>query len=99
MGSQSAVRSLKFRLFLLIPMSFLCPAFSHALDLDPYPTDRFSRENFSFSIYREERPSFYWVNTGVPDVFFNGVSQISNGLNGAILSYSIRSVEYGFHAS
>ncbi len=53
----------------------------------------FSRDSFSISTFREERPSFYWVNIGVPDLFFNGVQQLSAVPNPTV--YSMRSVEYG----
>ena len=66
-----------------------------ALDLEPYPHDSFSRDLFSISIFREERPSFYWVNAGVPDAFFTGVYQLSGPPSPTIV-YSVRSVEYGF---
>jgi len=82
---------LAFLFFMFFGFSFQ----ALALELGSYPTSYFSRENFSLSFFREERPSFYWVNIGVPDFFFNGVSQLS-GVNGGTVSYSVRSIEYGF---
>ncbi len=64
-----------------------------ALQLDPYPILDFSRDPFSISVFREERPSFYWVNIGVPDAFFTGVNQTS-ALPGPT-GFSIRSIQYG----
>ncbi len=64
-----------------------------AVELDPYPVFDLSRDSFSITTFREERPSFYWVNIGVPDLFFNGVQQLSSKPNPTV--YSIRSVEYG----
>ena len=64
-----------------------------AVELDPYPVFDFSRDAFSITTFREERPSFYWVNIGVPDIFFNGVQQLSSTPNPTV--YSMRSVEYG----
>ena len=61
------------------------------MELDPYPTEAHSGDAFSIGFFREERPSFYWVNVGVPDAFFAGVSQISN----PPVVYSVRSIEYG----
>jgi hypothetical protein len=75
----------------------LCSAPARALELDPYPVYDFSRDTFSISLFREERPSFYWVNIGVPDFFFNGVQQLSSIPNPTV--YSIRSIEYGVQAS
>ena len=74
----------------------LSPPASQALELDPYPLYDFSRDAFSISFFREERPSFYWVNIGVPDFFFNGVQQTSGPPNPTV--YTMRSVEYGVQA-
>lgn len=65
-----------------------------ALQLDPFPVLDFSRDPFSISFFREERPSFFWVNAGVPDLFFSGVHQTS-GYPDPTTSYSIRSIQYG----
>ncbi len=65
-----------------------------ALELEPYPHEFFSRDLFSISLFREERPSFYWVNAGIPDAFFNGVNQIS-GPPYPTTVYSVHSIEYG----
>jgi hypothetical protein len=82
-------------LTILILLFSFQPVPASALELDPYPVFDFSRDSFSISTFREERPSFYWVNIGVPDFFFNGVQQLSATPN---LSYSMRSVEYGVQA-
>lgn len=68
-----------------------------AIQLDPYPVNGFSRDPFSISLYREERPSFYWVNIGVPDLFFNGVNLISAPPSSIV--YSMHSIGYGLRAS
>jgi len=81
------------RFFLLLILILSLSHSLQALQLDPYPVLDFSRDPFSISVFREERPSFYWVNIGVPDVFFGGVSQTA-GLPGPV-SYSIRSIQYG----
>jgi hypothetical protein len=85
----------KFKRFLtifILIFSFV-PVKVNGLELDPYPVFDFSRDSFSITTFREERPSFYWVNTGVPDIFFNGVQQTSFTPNPTV--YSIRSIEYG----
>lgn len=64
-----------------------------ALQIDPFPVLDFSRDRLSISLFREERPSFYWANSGVPDIFFNGVNQISGPPNASV--YSMRGIEYG----
>ncbi len=56
-----------------------------------FPLPEVSRDESSIYFFREERPSFYWVNTGVPDSFFTPVSQISL----VPTVYSIRTIEYG----
>lgn len=71
----------------------LLPGFASGIELDPYPIFNFSRDAFSISFFREERPSFYWVNIGVPDFFFTGVQQLSGLPNPTV--YNIRSIEYG----
>jgi hypothetical protein len=78
---------------ILVLISCFRPADVGALELDPYPVFDFSRDSFSITTFREERPSFYWVNTGVPDIFFNGVQQLSYSPGPVV--YSIRSIEYG----
>ncbi|HJT25054.1 MAG TPA: hypothetical protein VJ873_10780 [bacterium] len=80
----------------LVLLAFLTPSSSKGLDLDPYPVFDFSRDPFSITIFREERPSFYWVNTGIPDFFFKGVQQLSATPNPVV--YSVRSIEYGVQA-
>jgi hypothetical protein len=66
-----------------------------ALELDPFPDYSFSRDTASFSFHREEKPSFYWVNIGVPDLFFKGVLQYVLGPTPNPTVFSIRSIEYG----
>ncbi|HVZ81259.1 MAG TPA: hypothetical protein VHE12_10775 [bacterium] len=80
-------------LFLFIVLVLFIPRQSFALQLDPYPVLDFTRDPFSIALFREERPSFYWVNIGVPDLFFNGVKQ-TGGSPGPV-SYSIQSIQYG----
>ncbi|HEY5039356.1 MAG TPA: hypothetical protein VIJ93_09820 [bacterium] len=62
-----------------------------AIELDPYPVLEIARDSFSINFFREERPSFYWVNIGVPDAFFAGVSQVFT----SPIVYSVRSIEFG----
>lgn len=85
----------KLKRFLKIIILFC--AFHHApvsaIELDPYPVFDFSRDAFSITAFREERPNYYWVNTGVPDIFFNGVQQTSAYPGPTV--YSMRSMEYG----
>jgi len=73
-------------------LSFFTTYHLEALELDPFPLPEVSRDEFSISFFREERPSFYWLNAGVPDTFFNPVSVVSLSPN---LVYSIRTIEYG----
>jgi hypothetical protein len=80
--------------FFFLFLSFNLPGSPRAIELDPYPVDHFSRDIFSIYVYREERPSFYWVNIGLPDEFFMGVKKISD----VPLGYSIRSIEYGLRS-
>lgn len=71
------------------------PAWS--VELEAYPVSDFSRDPLSISLFREERPNFYWVNIGVPDVFFKGVQQLSGPPNPTV--YTMRGIEYGVQAS
>ncbi len=81
--------------FLFLFILFFSP--TTAIELDAYPVEGFSRDLISFSFFREERPSFYWVNIGVPDQFFVGVNNISSSPSPTI--YSIRNIEYGVRAA
>jgi hypothetical protein len=89
-----AIRRALFFFFSLIFFNQTGPA--QALELDPYPVDEFSKETTSIYLFREERSSFYWVNIGVPDVFFSNVMQTSDYPGPRV--YSIRSIEYGMRA-
>ncbi len=66
-----------------------------ALELDPFPSALSNRDDFFISFFREEKPSFYWVNVGLPNAFFQGVSQTV----ASPLTYSVNGIEYGFGAS
>jgi len=68
-----------------------------AISLDPYPVYDSFHDETSVSFFREERPNFFWVNTGVPDAFFKGVNQVSNQPGN--ISYSINGIEYGVRLS
>src|ERR1035441_7548848 len=86
----------RHRFLLMAMMALAWGSFPHpcnSLELDPYPLFDFSRDSFNITFFREERPSFYWVNIGVPDLFFNGVKQLSSTPNPTV--YSFRSIEYG----
>ncbi len=75
---------------------------AQAVQMDPVPFENFSQDDFSFSIYRYEKPSFYLANSGLPDFFFNDVSKLSEPTQaspGADLIYSLRSIQYGLQAS
>jgi hypothetical protein len=90
-----------FFLFLIL-LSFLTLSARSglALELDPFPVYDLSRDPFSITLFRQERPSFYWINIGVPDVFFQGVEPLIYGtIPPAPLVYAIRSIEYGFQTS
>ena len=88
---------LKVLLTLLACWCLPGPIPSFALELDPYPVYDFSRDPFSIAFFREERPSFYWVNIGVPDFFFKGVLQTSS-LPSTTVAYAVNSMEYGVQA-
>ncbi len=81
----------KHLLFLL----FLSAAPLSALEIDPFSASTFIRDDFTISFFREEKPSFYWVNAGVPNVFFQGVSQTVT----SPLAYAVNGIEYGVGAS
>ncbi len=87
-------RILSFCLLSLLP--FCLPKHLSAVELDPFPLPEVSREQVSISFFREERPSFYWLNAGVPDSFFNPVSVVSSYPNP--VTYSVRTIEYGIRA-
>lgn len=80
------------RLCLLIFLQSILSLRAEAVELDLFPLTEVSREETSISFFREEKPSFYWVNAGVPDSFFNPVSEVSN----VPRAYSVRDIEYGF---
>jgi hypothetical protein len=82
-----------FLFFLMVILGTFRPL--AAVELDPYPIQEFSRDLTTITFFREERPSFYWVNIGVPDVFFTGVKQRFT----SPLVYSVRSMEHGLRAS
>ena len=84
-------KAVLFAFYLLFTLAPACP--SAAVDLEPYPDYGFSRDDVDFSLFREERPSFYWTSAGVPDYFFNGVNQISASPGPSI--YTFRNIEYG----
>jgi hypothetical protein len=95
-------RKRNFRAAFLFCLTFLSllGQGAQALELDPFPVYGLSRDLFSVSFFREERPSFYWINVGVPDAFFKGVEPLIFGtIPPNPLVYSVRSVEYGFQAS
>jgi hypothetical protein len=86
----------------LIPLFWAATARpARATQMDPIPFENFNQDDFSFSIYRYEKPSFYLASSGLPDFFFGGISKLSDPVltPGASLVYSLRSVEYGFQAS
>ena len=88
-----------WRFLFFISLSLLCflPLTANAVSLDPYPVYDGFHDETSISFFREERPSFYWVNTGVPDVFFNGVTQTSGNPTNEV--YSVNGIEYGIRLS
>jgi hypothetical protein len=70
---------------------------AQAVSLDPYPVYDAFHDESSISFFREERPNLFWVNTGVPDVFFNGVQQSSGQPTNEV--YSVNGIEYGIRVS
>ncbi len=72
-----------------------------ATQMDTIPFENFNQDDFSFSIYRYEEPSFYLASSGLPDFFFTGVLRLSDPAvtPGASLVYSLRGIEYGFQVS
>jgi hypothetical protein len=93
----------RFSLFLGGIFLFLTPFVTpqaFGLDLDIPAAFDFYRDPLTLSFYREERPSFYWVNIGVPDKFFEGVNQqVFGPVPPNPLVYSVRSVEYGLRVN
>jgi len=79
-----------FPLFSILVLGVAKPIW--AMDLDPFPIFSFSRDELSISLFRRERPSFYWTNIGVPDVFFQNVRNLSKVPNN---TYSVQGIEYG----
>jgi hypothetical protein len=87
-----------------------CPFKAVAISLDPYPVYDSIHDETSISFFCEERPSYFWVNEGVPDAFFNvpnipasqlyPVNQLSspNQLL-ANVAYQINGIEYGVRMS
>ncbi len=71
---------------------------ARAIELDPYPVYDAFHDEFSIAFYREEKPNCFWVNTGLPDVFFNGVSQISPPSSSTV-TYDLKGIEYGLRFS
>jgi hypothetical protein len=98
--SEPATRGRRARAALLAvffaPALLFFPPGAGAVQLDPFPLLDFSRDAFTLSFFREERPSFYWVNTGVPDAFFRNIRQTSFAPNPTV--YSVQGIEYGLQA-
>ena len=77
-----------------------------AISLDPYPVYDSFHDETDISFFREERPNFYWVNSGVPDVFFAPVTNTQNPVpinqpssQPTSVVYSINGIEYGVRMS
>jgi len=72
-----------------------------AISLDPYPVYDSFHDESSISFFREERPSFFWTNTGVPDVFFNQANQLSAPTSTQLnnIAYGVNGIEYGVRIS
>jgi hypothetical protein len=90
-----------FPVVLFFALLFFHPIKVMAVSLDPYPVYDSFHDESSISFFREERPSFFWTNTGVPDVFFNQANQLSapstTQLNN--VAYSVNGIEYGVRIS
>jgi hypothetical protein len=85
--------------FLLAGSIFL-PLKVMAVSLDPYPVYDSFHDESSISFFREERPSFFWTNTGVPDIFFNQANQLSApSTQSNNIKYSVNGIEYGVRLS
>jgi hypothetical protein len=67
-----------------------------SIQMDPAPFENFSRDDFSFSIYRVELPSFYLISSGLPDFFF---ANLAPALSNPPLVYNLRSIDYGFQVN
>src|SRR6185369_6867180 len=89
-SSPRVLAALEAILLILPLLGFSFPA--SAIDLDPYACSAFSRDPMDFSLARQERPSFYWVNIGLPDSFFTGVKKTSTSPTQA--AFSVRSLQY-----
>jgi hypothetical protein len=70
---------------------------ARAIELDPYPVYDSFHDEFSISFFREEKPNCYWVNAGMPDAFFAGVSLVSPPPSH--VTYALRGIEYGIRFS
>ena len=89
-------------LSMLLPFTLIFSVFigftafpAHGLELEPFPFESFTRDEYSFSFFREEKPSFYWVNAGVPDAFFTGINLVQDSRSMLTKSAAIRNIEYG----
>ncbi|HET9869031.1 MAG TPA: hypothetical protein VFR02_00845, partial [bacterium] len=88
--------------FLTLAAALLGPSGARAVQMDPLPFENFSQDGFAFSVYRYEKPSFYLLSSGLPDLFFAGIKELSSPTPGRPndpLTFSLRGVEYGFQAS
>ncbi len=83
--------------FFLLGFFLLIPLQAQAISLDPYPVYDSFHDETAISFFREERPNLFWVNTGVPDAFFNGVNQTSGRPNNLV--YTVNGIEYGIRLS
>ena len=70
----------------------ILPTPSSAMNFDPPQFYRLSQQRVFFSVTRWEKPSFYYVNQGLPFEFFDGVGKVTE----LPMVYSLRGVEYGF---
>ncbi|GEM_PF-1379661 len=97
---QPVRRNYKPLAFLFFTFLVFAPLKVIAVSLDPYPVYDSFHDESSISFFREERPSFFWTNTGVPDVFFNQANQLSApSTQSNNVSYSVNGIEYGVRLS
>lgn len=95
-----------FPVVLFFAVLFFHPQKVMAISLDPYPVYDSFHDETDISFFREERPSFYWVNSGVPDIFFAPVTNTQNPVTinqpsnqPTSIVYSINGIEYGVRMS
>jgi hypothetical protein len=90
----------------LLAVSICSPLKVMAVSLDPYPVYDSFHDETDISFFREERPNFYWVNSGIPDAFFAPTTNTQNPVTinqpsnqPTSIVYSVNGIEYGVRLS